>query len=107
MVNIRLFVAMVVTVIALAFLAAIVWPRIGLADGAGPASTAGTAGPAGLAGAITGLRARGGGIGDLFAGPVGPATVLLAECPALPCLLEMDIGGQPGYLIVDYPNPRG
>ena len=100
MVNIRLFIAMVITVLALALIAAIVWPRIGLADGAGPSGTD-------RIGAITGMPNRGGGIGDLFAGDVGPATVLLAECPALPCLLEMDIGGKPGYLIVDYPNPRG
>ena len=100
MVNIRLFIAMVLTVIVLAALAAIIWPRIGLADGAGPSET-------GRIGTITGLQNRGGGIGNLFSGPVGPATVLLAECPALPCLLEMDIGGKPGYLIVDYPNPRG
>ena len=102
MLNLRIFLMMLVAVLGLALLAAVLAPRIGLADGAGPGAPA-----ADRIGTITGLRSQGGGIGDLFSGPVGPATVLLAECPALPCLLEMDIGGRPGYLIVDYPNPRG
>ena len=105
MVSIRLFVLMVLVVVLLALLAAVVWPLVGLADGAGPATS--TAGAGQAVGQITGMPNRGGGIGDLSAGDVGPATVLLAECPALPCLLELDIGGQPGYMIVDYPNPRG
>ena len=49
----------------------------------------------------------GGGAGALWSGPVGPATVLLGECTALPCLLELTINGKPWYIIVDYPNPRG
>ena len=91
---------MLVIVLALALVAAVVWPRVGLADGAGPATGA-------AVGTGPGQRGTGGGAGTLWTGRVGPAPVLLGECSALPCLLEMEINGEPGYLIVDYPNPRG
>ena len=102
--NIRLFVLMVTVLLAAALLVAVVAPRVGLAGGDNPATSSAATKNVGQ---ITGMPNRGGGIGSAFAGVVGPATVLLGECPALPCLLELDIGGQPGYLIVDYPSPRG
>ena len=102
MLNLRIFLMMLVAVLGLALLAAVLAPRIGLADGAGPGAPA-----AERIGTITGLRIARRRHRRSVLRPVGPATVLLAECPALPCLLEMDIGGRPGYLIVDYPNPRG
>ena len=90
---------MVAVVLALALMVAFVWPRVGLADGGGPTTGA-------AVGTVTGQRGTGG-AGTLWTGRVGPAPVLLGECSALPCLLELDINGEPGYLIVDYPKPRG
>ena len=101
MFNLRLFLTLLAAVLLTALVVALVMPRVSLADGAGPAQ------PAGPAGLVNGRLGAGGGAGSLWTGTVGPAQVLLGECTALPCLLELDIGGRPGYLIVDYPNPRG
>ena len=105
MLNLRIFLLMLVTVLSIALLAAVVAPRIGMADGmdtttpvgayvqpsAGAVKPGRPAGPAGLP----------------YQGIIGPAPVLLAECEALPCLFEMTIDGRPGYLIVSPPLPRG
>ena len=103
MVSIRLFVTMVAVVLLLALLAAVLWPLVGLADGAGPA--VGTYVEAG-AGAVKPGRIAGQ-AGVPFQGTIGPAPVLLAECEALPCLFEMTIDGKPGYMIVSPVLPRG
>ena len=105
MLNLRIFLLMLVVVLSIALLAAVVAPRIGMADGMDPTTPVGAyVQPS--AGAVTPGRIAGP-AGVPHQGVVGPAPVLLAECEALPCLLELTIDGRPGYMIVSPPLPRG
>ena len=87
--------------VAAALLVTVLTPRIIRADGAQP--PVGTAVGNGLAYGI----AASPGPGAVYGAQLGGRPVMLAECTALPCLLEVDTGSGKTYIIVAQPGPKG
>ncbi|MCY4056637.1 MAG: hypothetical protein OXG44_01415 [Gammaproteobacteria bacterium] len=101
--NLRIVLLMLAAVLTAALLVAILAPGVGLAlaDGAQPA-----VGTAVGNNAAYGIAASPG-PGAVYGAQLGGRPVMLAECTALPCLLEVDIGSGKTYIIVAQPGPKG
>ena len=99
--NLRILLLMIAVVLTAALLVTVLAPRVGLADGAQPA-----VGTAVGNNAAYGIAASPG-PGAVYGAQLGGRPVMLAECTALPCLLEVDTGSGKTYIIVAQPGPRG